>query len=281
MRVLITGSAGQLGQTIGKMIAPEHKVTGLDLKAGEMTTHIGDVCDNDLIFRLVKDADAVIHTASLHAPHVERFSKKRFIDVNIKGTLNLLEAAIRYHLKRFVYTSTTSIYGEAMIPREKKAVWVTEEMVPQPRDIYDITKLSAEQLCRHFALEFKLPVVCLRTSRFWNEAARLKAIYRLYRGVDVRDAAAAHLLALNNTEILFDIYNISAKTPFSEHETGELFLNAANVIARHYPFAQEFFEQCEWQLPGVIDRVYDTSKAETKLNYTPKYNFLEMLRLER
>lgn len=278
MRVLITGSAGQLGREIGKLLAPHHEVVGLDIKNGGTTTIIGDVSDRNLIFKLVKDVDTVIHTASLHAPHVEQFSKERFVDVNIKGTLNLLEAAVKYKIKKFVYTGTTSVYGEAMIPRGGRAVWVTEDLVPNPRDIYDITKLTAEQLCRQSAREFKLPTVCLRVSRFWNEAEELKTIYRLYRGVDVRDAAAAHLLALNDTNILFDIFNISARTPFGEHETPELFADAARAITKHYPAAPKFFERRGWKLPSSIDRVYVTTKAETDLNYVPKYNFADILK---
>lgn len=273
MRVIITGSAGQLGQAIAKMLAPQHQIVGLDLKAGCATTIIGNVNDRNLILKLVKDADAVIHTASLHAPHVKQFSKEQFVNVNIKGTLNLLEAAAEYRVKRFVYTGTTSVYGDAMIPADGKAVWVTENLVPQPRDIYDITKLTAEQLCRQFAAEFKLPVICLRVSRFWNEPAELQAIYRLYRGVDVRDAAEAHLLALNNTDILFDIFNISARTPFSETEAAELRASAAKVITRHYPSAAKIFERRGWKIPNTIDRVYVTAKAAEKLNYNPKHNF--------
>jgi UDP-glucose 4-epimerase len=67
--------------------------------------------------------------------------------VNVNGTQLLLDAARRFGVKRFVFTSTTSVYGNAM-KSDRTAVWVTESLAPQPRDVYDETKLAAEALCR-------------------------------------------------------------------------------------------------------------------------------------
>ena len=130
MRVLITGSSGQLGQAIAKLLSPKYDIIGIDLRPSGVPTHVGSVGNRDLIFNLVKNVDAVIHTASLHAPYVGQFTKEQFIDTNIKGTLNLLEASVEYKIRRFVYTGTTSLYGFAMVPHNK-AVWVTEELVPR------------------------------------------------------------------------------------------------------------------------------------------------------
>src|SRR5262249_21725364 len=155
-------------------------------------------------------ADAIVHTASLHAPHVTSRPMQDFIAVNITGTLRLLEAAAKAQVRRVVYTSTTSVYGFALIPDAEQAVWVTESLRPRPRDIYDITKLAAEELCCHFARESQLPIICLRVSRFYPQPPELMASYRLYRGADVRDIAAAHVLAVTNLEIACDLFNISA-----------------------------------------------------------------------
>ncbi len=275
MRILVTGSSGQLGQKIAQELAETHEVIGLDLTPGSCTTHQGSVADRSLVTSLVAQVDAVIHTASLHAPHVVQMSKEQFIDVNVKGTLYLLEAAITHGVQKVVYTSTTSLYGMAMVP-QRKAVWVTEDLPPQPRDIYDITKLAAEQLCADFARHYTLPVICLRTSRFWDEPPYLKAIYRLYRGVDVRDVVAAHLLALDNTTIPFGVFNISARSPFSEGDTDDLLHDAPAVIRRYYPTAEAIFAGQGWTLPDSIDRVYVISKAQRELGYEPHHNFDEM-----
>src|SRR5579872_2531941 len=213
MRILITGSSGQLGVEIARQLSSQHDIIGIDLVEGGWTRHRANIVDREVVRSLMKGIDAVIHIASLHAPHLATVSKQAFIDVNVTGLLNMLEAAADEGVRRFVYTSTTSLYGFALVPHEQ-AVWVTEELIPQPRDIYDITKRAAEELCQHFAREHGLPTICLRTSRFFPESPPLMALYRLSRGVDVRDAAMAHVLAVTNQEILFDVFNISAQSPF-------------------------------------------------------------------
>jgi UDP-glucose 4-epimerase len=99
------------------------------------------------------------------------------VSINLQGTLNLVEEAVApgSQVDRFVFTSTTSL----MISREiradrsggaKKAAWITEELAPlTPRNIYGVTKLSAEHLCRLFHELHGLPVVILRTSRFFPD----------------------------------------------------------------------------------------------------------------
>jgi nucleoside-diphosphate-sugar epimerase len=276
MRVLITGSAGQLGREIARQLRLEHEVIGLDLVAGEATTHVGSVTDGDLVRRLTREVEVVIHTASLHAPHVGQRSRQEFVDVNISGTLQLLEAVSAAGIQRFVYTSTTSVNGFALVPGDR-AVWVTEDLTPRPRDIYDITKLAAEELCRHVASTSNLPTIILRTSRFFAESPERVAIFRLYRGADVRDIAAAHVLAATDRDLLFGLFNISAHSPFVESDTAQLLHDAPTVIRRYFPEAEQIFARRGWHLPPSIDRVYVTERAERELSYRPRHNFAELL----
>lgn len=272
----MTGTSGQIGSIIADRLAEEHVVLGIDLMPGHQTNLRGDIRDRDFIFSAMKDIDAVIHTASLHAPHVPSHTPEEFIANNIKGTSHLLEAAAERQVRRFIYTSTTSLYGHAMAAPDK-AVWVTEDLVPEPRDIYDITKIAAENLCKAAAQNYDLACVCLRVSRFFPESEYLMAIYRLYRGVDVRDAAAAHLLALEAEFEDFAVFNISARTPFVHDELGDLYHNAPEVIGRYFPKSEEVFLNRGWHLPQRIDRVYVIEKAEKKLHYHPQYNFASLL----
>jgi nucleoside-diphosphate-sugar epimerase len=272
MRILITGSSGQLGAAIAASLALAHSVVGLDILPGPQTTHLGSVTDHRLIFRITQNVDAIIHTASLHARHLHEQSRTAFVETNIQGTLNLLEAAVENGVPRFIYTSTTSLYGQAMVSPDR-AVWVTEEVVPQPRDIYDVTKLAAEGLCQITAQSHGLPCLSLRVSRFFPERAHLMAIYRLYRGVDVSDATEAHRLALTARVSGFEIFNISAHSPFVEADVEELRYDAAAVIRRYFPWAEEAFARRNWSLPERIDRVYVTGKAEQQLGYRPRFNF--------
>ena len=277
MRILVTGSSGQLGAEVARQLASTETVIGLDVLPGEWTTQVGDITDAGLIAGLMRDVDAVIHIASLHAPHVGQRSMQDFIDTNITGTLRLLEAASAAHVRRFVYTSTTSVYGYSLVPDGWEAVWVTEDLPTRPRDIYDITKLAAEELCRLFARDHDLPTICLRVSRFFEQTPELMAAYRLYRGADVHDIAAAHVLAANNQDIAFDIFTVSAHQPFRHEDTAELLTDAPAVIRRYYPDAEDVFRAQGWALPASIDRVYVTEKAERLLGYAPLHDFAELL----
>jgi UDP-glucose 4-epimerase len=277
MRILLTGSSGQLGREIARQLSAQHEVIGLDRIPGPWTSRLDSVTDRATILALMPDIDAIIHTASLHARHLNEASKQDFIDTNISGTLNLLEAAVQAKVRRFVYTSTTSVYGAALVPTDR-AVWVTEDLTPQPRDIYDITKLAAEALCKHFAEAQGLPVICLRTARFFPEPPELLAQYRLYRGGDVRDIASAHVLAVTNSTIQYDLFNISARSPFQESDLPELWCDAPAVLRRHIPGIEQLFARRGWILPERIDRVYVIARAEERLGYQPRYNFAEYMR---
>ena len=152
-------------------------------------------------------------------------------------------------------------------------MWVTEDLVPRPRDIYDITKLAAEELCALFAHEASLPVICLRVARFFPERPEIVAVHRLCRGVDLRDATTAHLLALDHRTMPFGVFNISARPPFDENEVEELLVNAPDVIRRYYPAVDHVFAARQWQLPPTIDSVYVIDRAERALDYRPVRNF--------
>jgi UDP-glucose 4-epimerase len=235
------------------------------------------VADAELLSDAMRDAEIIIHIASLHAPHVSQRSMQDFVDTNVTGTLRLLEAASATRVRRFVYTSTTSVYGEALVPEADGAVWVTEDLTPRPRDIYDITKLAAEEFCRLFARDHGLPAICLRVSRFFAQTPEWMAGYRLYRGADMRDIAAAHTLAAHNRDVTFGIFNISARSPFQREDGPELLTDAPAVIRRYYSDAEEVFRAHGWTLPASIDRIYVTEKAERLLGYAPQHNFAELL----
>ncbi|RWY49208.1 NAD-dependent epimerase/dehydratase family protein [Mucilaginibacter gilvus] len=154
MKVLVTGSSGQLGSaTVTQLNAYGHEVTGIDVMPAATTHQLIDIKDKEAVEAITKGFDAIIHTAALHGKHFElNYPRGAFIQTNILGTLNLLNACVVNGVKRFLYTSTTSIYGEALVDKDK-AVWVDETLAERPRDIYDITKQTTEQLCRDFFIK--------------------------------------------------------------------------------------------------------------------------------
>ncbi|MFA6114434.1 MAG: NAD(P)-dependent oxidoreductase [Sphingomonas sp.] len=293
MHILLTGSSGWLGRYLApRLRALGHEVTGLDVAPGTDTDVVGSVADRALIDRLFgeRGIEAVIHGGALHKPDIVRYPNQAFIDVNSSGTLNLLEAAVAHRASRFVFTSTTSLMISSTIreARGETAVWIDEEMAPlEPRNIYGVTKLAAEQLCRLIHADHGLPVIILRTSRFFPEdddthlalsGENMKANELLHRRLTVEDAAKAHIVALARApEIGFGTFIVSAPTPFARDEVAALKADAPAVIARHFPDAAALYARRGWQLPPSIDRVYDASLAEGVLGFRCETDFAAVL----
>jgi UDP-glucose 4-epimerase len=273
LKILITGASGRVGSAVAARLAAEHKIVGLDRVPGPYTQQVGDLTDPALLPRALVGVDAVVHTASLHAPHVGQVSDAEFRAVNVGGTKRLLDACLDRGIQRLVYTSTTSLYGAALVPTDR-AVWVDESLTPIPRDIYDETKLAAEDLCRQASLA-GLSCISLRMSRCFPEPERLMAIYRLHRGVDLRDVAHAHALAIAASTRGFEVLNISAPTPFTLADCTELLTDAARVMLRYFPWANEEFAQRRWTLPQAIDRVYVSARAYESLGFAPQFGFAD------
>jgi nucleoside-diphosphate-sugar epimerase len=277
VKVLVTGSSGRIGGAIAARLSLRHQVTGFDQRPGPLTTALGDVRDTARVAGLCAGMDAVLHTASLHVPDLAARSAQEFRDVNVLATRRLLDACGEAGVARFVYTSTTSLYGDALVPDAGGAVWVTEDLAPRPRDIYDETKLAAEAACAE-AARGGMTCVSLRMSRCFAEEPRLLAIYRLYRGVDAEDVAQAHELALLAHATGFDVYNISAAQPFQPADCPRLLAGADALIVERFPWARAEFARRGWLLPQSIDRVYVVDKAIAGLGYRPVHDFASLFR---
>jgi len=273
-RILVTGSSGKLGQEIVQLLRNNnYDVLGIDLLQGDTTDELIDIRDGNLIKEMTKGMDAIIHTAALHGKHTDlNYPRSKFIDTNIVGTNNLLKASIENGINKFLFTSSTSIYGTAMV-NKKQAVWVDEELIPQPRDIYDITKLTCELLCKDYFEKEGIQTTVLRVSRFLKEEDNTKANHRIYRGLDEKDGAKGHQLALEKKFNSFEVYNISNNSPFKKEDLVELYTNPRKVIGKYYHKVEKNYAQRNWKFLKKIDRVYSIEKAKKELNYQPLNNF--------
>jgi UDP-glucose 4-epimerase len=292
MRVLLTGAAGWLGRHLSpRLVERGHSVTGLDIAPSPWTQAQGSVADLALVARLFREHrfEAVIHAGALHKPDIARFPARAFIDANVAGTLNLLEEAAAAG-GRFVFTSTTSLMISSAIRAKEgdAAVWLDERAGPlEPRNIYGVTKLAAEGLCRIAHLEQDLPCVILRTGRFFPEAddthadidgPNLKANELLFRRLSVEDCALAHIAALERAPAIgFGLFVIAAPTPFRRAQAAALKRNAAAVIAEMFPDAPALYARNGWRLPSRIGRVYDASLAERVLGFRARTDFAAVL----
>lgn len=135
-KIVVTGSSGKLGKEIVKRLRQQgYEVLGMDLVPSETTDQQMDIRDRALMKSATKGYDAVIHTAALHGKHMDlNYPREVFIETNINGTLNLLSACAVNGIRKFLYTSTTSIYGRAMV-KDKQAVWVDEELRPSMKSL--------------------------------------------------------------------------------------------------------------------------------------------------
>ena len=288
MKILITGSSGHLGEALMRTLKrTDHDVVGVDITPSDFTDRPGTIVDRDHIKQCMTDVDAVLHTATLHKPHVATHSRQDFVDTNITGTLNLLEEAVTAGVKTFIFTSTTSTFGSALTPpSDAPAAWITEDVVPIPKNIYGVTKTAAEDLCYLFHRKHKLPCLILRTSRFFPEEddnpktrqgyadANAKINEFLYRRVDVEDVVSAHLLALERADAIgFDRYIISATTPFTRDDLAELRNDAPAVVNRLFPEYEAEYARRGWKMFPSIERVYDNEHAREDLWWQPKYDF--------
>jgi len=292
MTTLVTGSAGHLGEALMHTLrAQGRSARGIDIKPSRHTDRTGSIADRHFVREVMESIEVVIHTATLHKPHVATHDYADFVETNITGTLNLLEEAVKAGVKAFVFTSTTSAFGSALSPKpDIPAAWITEGVISVPKNIYGATKTSAESLCELFAGRHNLPVVVLRTSRFFPEAdddPEIRGLYSvenaqanelLYRRVDIEDVVSAHLLAARKApEISFGRYIVSATAPFNEADLPMLRENAAGVVERLYPEASMLYAARGWTLFPTIDRVYVNEAARLALGWQPRYDFAHVL----
>ena len=271
MKIVVTGVSGRVGRAIYVRLAREHDVIGLDRAPSSTADVVGDLGDAALLRRVLAGADAVVHTAALHAPHVGLVSDAEFERVNVDGTRRVLDAAVAANVPRLVFTSSTAVYGDAATPRDR-AGWVDETLAPQPVTIYHHTKLAAEALLRT-AADFGGPVVrILRMSRCFPEPAPLMAAYRLHR-----DVAQAHALALTDAGRPHATYIVSGATPFQPGDAQALLHDAPSVLRARCPDLVEEFALRDWTLPAAIDRVYDAGAIARELGWRPRYGYDEVL----
>ncbi|MHC1481203.1 NAD-dependent epimerase/dehydratase family protein [Frateuria aurantia] len=275
MRVVLTGSSGRVGRAVFGALAADHEVLGLDHRPFATTHWLGDVGDCRLLRSAMAGADAVIHTASLHAPHVGRMPDSEFERINVQAVRHLIEVALESKVATVVYTSTTALYGHAV--RKGSCAWIDEQTDVQPRTIYHRSKLQAEALLESAAGP-ALAVRVLRISRCFPEPVDRMAVYRLHRGIDLRDVATAHRSALHAGGAAFQRYIVSGRTPFQRPDTGRLAVEADSVIALRCPALQQAFGTRGWSMPNQIDRVYDPGAIEQALGWRSQYGFENVLR---
>jgi len=293
-RILVTGGAGFIGSHIvDQLLADELEVSVLDnLSSGKkenVAQHLnkknlhfikGDVRDTETVKKAVKNVDAVIHEAALVS--VTRSVENPFLtnEVNVGGTLNLLKACLDTGVKRFVYASSSSVYGEIETLPKK------ETLPTRPISPYAASKLAAENYCKAFYKVYGLETVSLRYFNVYGP----RQTYGPYSGVittfinrllndeppiiygdgtqtrdftNVQDVVQASLLSLKSKNVVGEEFNVATGTPTTINQLAEMLLDITgktHLRPKHVDPRR-----------GDIKHSYaDISKAKKVLRYMPK-----------
>jgi UDP-glucose 4-epimerase len=270
--VTVTGSSGRVGAAVAAALdAAGWTVRGVDRAPGRWTTVLGDLRDQRVRGTALRTADALVHAAALHAPHVGVVDDAEFRSVNVDATEALLDGAENAGVRRVVYISSTSVYGHALVPTDR-AVWVDEDLGPRPRDIYDETKLAAERL----VTSSPLVSATLRIARCFPEPLPVMASRRLHRSVGRSDVAAAIVLAVEHSAVT-GTFNIAGPYPFVREDCLALHHDARSVIVQRAPEVAAAFRDRGWPLPPALDRVYDSGAAVAAFGYRPVQDVRQLL----
>jgi UDP-glucose 4-epimerase len=295
-KVLVSGGAGFIGSHIVGLLTEAGYEVGIldDLSTGERSNlagipharfHQGDIRDSGFVERTLKENeyDAVLHQAALVSVARSVDDPLRTSAVNVDGTLNLLLAARKSKVERFVYASSSSVYGETQtLPK-------VETMSTQPISPYAASKLAAENYCRVFARVYGLRTVSLRYFNVYGPkqkpgpySAVIPAFIKRVMGDEppiifgdgqqtrdftfVQDAARANLLCLEKDVKPGEVFNIATGRQVTINETAtmvEKLMGKPVLGLRHAP-ARE----------GDVRRSYaDIGKARAALGYTPRFSF--------
>jgi UDP-glucose 4-epimerase len=245
----------------------------------------GDICQTDILGSAMNGVDYVIHLAALWLLQCYEYPRAAF-DVNIRGTFNVLEACVNHKVKKLIYSSSASVYGDAVeIPMKEQHPF-------NNKTFYGATKIAGEQMCKAFHHRYGLNYVGLRYMNVYGPrqdyrgayiAVIMKILDRLDQGLPpvlygdgsqaydfiyVLDVAQANICALKgNTKDEF--YNIGMGTQTTVRELCEMILSITgkNVQIQYEPSGQTF----------VTNRVGSTEKAKKDLCYEAKVNLREGL----
>ncbi len=274
MKVLITGAAGVLGRAVTALVEKEPDVT---LRLTDMlplqTPHEfvqADLSGPQQAAGLCDGTDLLFHIAAIHP--WKKYAPEQYLDLNIKGTYCILEAAANAGVKRVIYTSSVAAMGMACDDIAPPMPW-NEDKPPTPGDLYGITKHVGEQFCNAFARQGKFSYIALRPGMFIPapEAEPRFGLGLLAFTVHASDVAAAHLLALRSG-VRNDAFVITAGVPFTREDAAGLRTDAAGVILKHYPHAAKLAERGV-TLPAKLNQCYRIDKARRVLGYDPRYSF--------
>jgi UDP-glucose 4-epimerase len=302
-KILVIGGAGLIGShaveqlvkhDVGEVVIYDNFARGvrenLEEVIGDPRVKIfeagGDVCQSDVLNAAIKGKDGVFHFAALWLLQCHEFPRAAF-DTNIRGTFNVLEACVANGVKRLVYSSSASVYGDAL---EEP---MTEDHPFNNKNFYGATKIAGEAMATAFSHRYGLPVVGLRYMNVYGprqdyQGAYIAVIMKMLDAIDrgegptilgdgseafdfvsVLDCARANICAMS-AETVARYYNVGTGKRTSLKELAELLLN---LTGSNQPI--QYKERSQATL--VRNRVGSTQRAAEEIGFTTRVNLHEGL----
>lgn len=273
-KILVTGGCGDLGQRlVPSLVARGDRVYCLDPHPRAIqgaTTIAGSVLDRATVRDAVVSSDIVIHIAAWHGFHAFTQSRtsEEFWDLNMTGTFNLLEGCASAGIDKFIFISSSS--------------------VDEWPEMYGMTKVLGEELCRAYAARCLMRTLCLRPRAFipwWNTAVYESfeewASWFAQGAIHIDDVARAVLLACDvlraQSSPVFEIVDLDGKRELSDDDLARWEREGGRrVLMDRFPAAAAILGKASW-IPKHRPRYKDISKAASVLKYKPLYGLAELL----
>jgi len=300
-KILVTGGAGFIGSFVIKELLKENidEVIIYDnFSRGKMDNildslkdprcklypHGGDIRDIDLLNDAMKSVDYVFHLAAMWLLHCKDFPRTAF-HVNIEGTFNVLEACVKNNVKKLIYSSSASVYGDAV------EVPMTEEHPFNNRNFYGATKIAGEAMCTAFNDRYGLPIIGLRYMNVYGPNQDQTAAYtgvipimfnkieaneppvingdgsQAYDFIYVEDVARCNIMALAS-DVNFGFYNVGTEVQTTIRELCDLILELkkSDLKVIYKPYSEDDARAL------VKNRIGSKAKAEKDLGFVYKYD---------
>ena len=279
-----------MGRDLGPLLARYHDVSVLDIKKpdNDLEFICCDITKKAHVEQATKGVDVIVHLAAL----ISAQTSKQFIDVNVLGTCNILEAALNNGVKKVIYASSVWAASRGLsVPY----LPIDENIPCRPEGMYDITKRMGEELCEYFYRMYGLGTITLRLCGYqaiegfssegdilWDEidlgvlVERFIGMGPAFKLTNAWDLTGAFLAAIENENIRHDAFIIGLGAPFVQEDATDLIRTPLSVLGRYYPSAPEFLAEIGVNVPE-IRFWYTTEKAKKHLGFSPKLSLQDVM----
>lgn len=303
MNILITGAAGFIGSTLAdRLLSEKCKIIGIDnfndyydtkIKENNVSHNLdcpnyrlyrGDICDRELVDRIFREnkVDVVVNIAARAGVRPSLEYPLEYVRSNIEGTVNILEKMKKYSVKKIVFASSSSVYGNCTAEKFSEDLKVTEPISP-----YAATKSACEQFLYTYSKLYNIQALCLRFFTVYGPKQRPDLAIRKFieliekdepipvygDGTTMRDYTyiddiiSGIIAAINYDKTPYEIINLGGGSPVTLNEMIETIEKVLGKKAK--------INRLPMQLGDVNKTVSDITKAQKLLGYAPQTSFEE------